>query len=258
MGGVKQPHVHGADGINMQRDLAPAPLPAAAGEWCLGEWFTAQQLAGMPGLPGTEFGVRKAAQKNLWPTRPKVRGKGVEYPYAALPDATRRHIDGLRWALVRAGQAADAAAPAIARALTRDVSRYISARSDLAEFARDALADSQKSEDVWLGFVGDQLAGVIDRDTRDYLILLRADGVRHVQKEHGDDAGKQRPPVPEDYTDAGKWLLDGRIDRAETVGRMERVKVVYETGGERKISIWEVRPGRQNRALVMVTLWVER
>ncbi len=153
--------------------------------------------------------------------------------------------------------------PAIANALSRDVTRYISTRTDLAMFARKALDNRQKSEDVWLGFVGDRLDGVIARDVRDFLILLRADGVRHVDKEHGFDGGSQRAPTPDDYADAGKWLPNGRIEPADPFvdrygNEKERVKVTYDTGGGRKVSIWEVRPGRRNRALVLISMWVKR
>lgn len=52
-------------------------------------WYSAQHLAGLPGMPGTERRVRARAEKNLWPTRAKVRGKGVEYPLTALPEETQ-------------------------------------------------------------------------------------------------------------------------------------------------------------------------
>lgn len=55
-------------------------------------WYSAQQLAGLPGMPGDESNVRKVAKKNLWPTRAKARGKGVEYPFSALPQATREAL----------------------------------------------------------------------------------------------------------------------------------------------------------------------
>ena len=73
-------------------------------------WYTAQQLAGLPGMPGTERGVRWIAEKNFFANRSKERGKGREYAYDSLPFETRRHIDGLRRAHVMAMQAADAAA----------------------------------------------------------------------------------------------------------------------------------------------------
>lgn len=152
--------------------------------------------------------------------------------------------------------------PAIASALSRDVTRYISTRTDLAEFAREALANRQKREDVWLGFAGDLIGDAVTRDVRDYLILLRADGIRHADREHRFDGGSQRAPTPDDYADAGKWLMDGRVEPADPFvdrygNRRDRIKVTYETGGERKVSIWEVRHGRRNRALVLVSMWVK-
>jgi len=41
-------------------------------------WYSAQELAGLPGMPTTDRGVKKAAQKNLWASRSKERGKGLE------------------------------------------------------------------------------------------------------------------------------------------------------------------------------------
>lgn len=55
-------------------------------------WYSAQELAGLPGLPGDESNVRKLAKKNLWPTRAKARGKGLEYPIAALPRESRESL----------------------------------------------------------------------------------------------------------------------------------------------------------------------
>lgn len=49
----------------------------------------------MPGLPGTDRRVRSAAEKNLWATRAKVRGKGDEYALRSLPEETRNYILGL-------------------------------------------------------------------------------------------------------------------------------------------------------------------
>lgn len=58
-------------------------------------WYSAQELAGLLGMPGTCRGIRKTAQKNLWTIRRKVRGKGVEYSINSLPEATRNYILGL-------------------------------------------------------------------------------------------------------------------------------------------------------------------
>lgn len=55
-------------------------------------FYSPQELAGLPGMPATSSAVIRAAKKNLWPSRTKVRGKGDEYDIRALPDATRNHI----------------------------------------------------------------------------------------------------------------------------------------------------------------------
>lgn len=56
------------------------------------KWFTTQELAGMPGMPGTSRGALKWLQKNLAQSRPKVRGKGLEYHFSSLPEETQCHI----------------------------------------------------------------------------------------------------------------------------------------------------------------------
>lgn len=55
-------------------------------------WFSAQELAGLPGLPSTDAAVLKLAKKNLWASRGKTRGKGLEYALESLPEATRQHL----------------------------------------------------------------------------------------------------------------------------------------------------------------------
>lgn len=52
-------------------------------------WYSAQELAGLPGMPRTDSAVMKSAKKNLWSSRKKLRGKGVEYPLSCLPPETR-------------------------------------------------------------------------------------------------------------------------------------------------------------------------
>lgn len=57
--------------------------------------YTARELAGLPGLPGTERRVRSKAEREGWPSRQRTgRGGGCEYPITALPDATREHLLG--------------------------------------------------------------------------------------------------------------------------------------------------------------------
>jgi len=58
-------------------------------------WYSAQELAGLPGMPTTDRGIKKSAEKNLWKYRSKERGKGLEYALHSLPSETQRHILGL-------------------------------------------------------------------------------------------------------------------------------------------------------------------
>lgn len=58
----------------------------------LKEWFNVQELAGLPGMPGTERGVLKSLQNFLNISRRKLRGKGFEYPIKCLPAETQAHI----------------------------------------------------------------------------------------------------------------------------------------------------------------------
>lgn len=58
-------------------------------------WYSAQELAGLPGMPTTYSAVIRAAKKNLWTNRTKVRGKGLEYALTALPAQTQQHLLGL-------------------------------------------------------------------------------------------------------------------------------------------------------------------
>lgn len=56
------------------------------------EWATPQELAGKPGLPATERGVRMMASREGWVSRKREKGKGVEYAISSLPDLTQAHL----------------------------------------------------------------------------------------------------------------------------------------------------------------------
>ena len=58
------------------------------------EWFTAQELAGLPGMPGTDRRVRSWAKKNLTIVRNKIRGEGKGYKFSlhSLPRETQSYI----------------------------------------------------------------------------------------------------------------------------------------------------------------------
>ena len=55
------------------------------------EWFTARELAGLPGLPKTESGTIRRAKKQEWQFRKRAgRGGGREYSLDDLPSETQR------------------------------------------------------------------------------------------------------------------------------------------------------------------------
>ncbi len=57
------------------------------------EWFGAAELAGSPGMPGTERAIQIAAKKNDWLSRPRSgRGGGREYHVSSLPAVTRNYF----------------------------------------------------------------------------------------------------------------------------------------------------------------------
>ncbi len=55
--------------------------------------YTAAELAGMPGVPGTHSAVVRMAKREAWRWRKRAgRGGGREYAFDDLPEATRRHL----------------------------------------------------------------------------------------------------------------------------------------------------------------------
>lgn len=59
------------------------------------DWYTVQELMGLPGMPASERGVQmwaKKIEKNLALSRAKARGKGREYALKSLPAETQAHL----------------------------------------------------------------------------------------------------------------------------------------------------------------------
>ncbi|BDV42406.1 transposase [Geotalea uraniireducens] len=55
--------------------------------------YTAKELAGLPGMPQTERGVQRMADREIWPWRKRSgRGGGKEYALASLPAETRQAL----------------------------------------------------------------------------------------------------------------------------------------------------------------------
>lgn len=67
------------------------------------QWYSAKELAGLPGMPGTERGVNGWGDKGKIGRRKKLKGKGWEYDFNSLPVETQAAI------LRRQGGAAESA-----------------------------------------------------------------------------------------------------------------------------------------------------
>lgn len=56
-------------------------------------WYSASELMGLPGLPGSKQGVIDVATRNNWTHRPRAgRGGGKEYALKSLPQLTQDHL----------------------------------------------------------------------------------------------------------------------------------------------------------------------
>jgi putative transposase len=52
-------------------------------------WYSAQELAGLPNMPGTVQGIRKLAQRECWEGQRRLGSKAMEYAFAVLPKETQ-------------------------------------------------------------------------------------------------------------------------------------------------------------------------
>jgi len=52
-------------------------------------WFSAAELAGLPGIPGTTQKINARAKRENWNSRKKSKGKGLEYDLNSLPITTQ-------------------------------------------------------------------------------------------------------------------------------------------------------------------------
>lgn len=58
------------------------------------EWFTAQELAGLPGFPKDKSGINRRANKEGWLRRQRANVKGVAYEFhiSALPPTVQEAL----------------------------------------------------------------------------------------------------------------------------------------------------------------------
>lgn len=150
---------------------------------------------------------------------------------------------------------------AITSALSRDVNRYINANTSAAQFARDVLRERGRKDPLWLGFVENYKAitALTGTDVKGYTVLIPADAPRHVQRDHGNDGGTQRPPTPEDYALILNTLNEAdNLTLGEAAGARKRIVVRKQFGDETMRAVFEIRPGKKNRSVSLVTFLIKQ
>lgn len=55
-------------------------------------WFSANELVGLPGMPKTDRAIRIRAEKQCWQSKPKDKGKGLEFHISSLPLETKNYL----------------------------------------------------------------------------------------------------------------------------------------------------------------------
>lgn len=151
--------------------------------------------------------------------------------------------------------------PAISKALSRDVNRYINAEQNVPDFVREVLGDRQRDDPLWLGFVekSDWIKDVTGIDTRGYTLLLPADAPRHVESAHGFDGGSQRPSRPEDFARLEEAFNESNDVRQGNRSRHNNPTLIanHTIDGETFRAVWEVLAGKRNRSLQLVSLVIK-
>lgn len=151
---------------------------------------------------------------------------------------------------------------AITTALSRDVTRYINAHEAVPAYVERVLADRSKIEPLWLGFVEnfEEVSATVSQDVKGYTILLPAEAPRHVEHNHGHDGGSQRPSLPDDYLQVASVLNEADSLEEGKVGRtgLQTIVAWKRIGEERFRAVFEVRPGKNNRSLALISLVIKK
>uniref|UniRef100_UPI002598F080 phage minor head protein n=1 Tax=uncultured Deefgea sp. TaxID=1304914 RepID=UPI002598F080 len=150
--------------------------------------------------------------------------------------------------------------PAMSKSLTRELNRYIDAETPVPNFVRQAMADKSQTHSLWLGFVEDApvVSVAAKQDVTGYFITLPSDAPRHIEYSHGRDGGSQRPATPEDYQMITKVLNEADVLRAgEPNKALDTIVVSKQIGEEVFRCVFQVRSGKKNRALSLLSLVIK-
>lgn len=150
---------------------------------------------------------------------------------------------------------------AISKALTADVNKVINANDLAQDFVREVLADKQRREPLWMGFVEQpaKVGAVAGTPVEGFTVLLPADAPRHVNVSHRFDGAGQRPAKPADFALLMQTLNDADSLRAGKTSRHGNPTVVATKtiNGEVFRVVWEVLSGKRNRSLQLESLVIK-
>lgn len=151
--------------------------------------------------------------------------------------------------------------PAITKALSRDITRYVNAHDAAEDYVKRVLADRSPAEPLFLGFVEnfEAIQQATGLDLKGYLVLLPDQAPRHVEKHHQYDGKGQRQARPEDYAQIATLLSSYdsiALGKTSGIGR-ERLVVTKQIGNEVFRAVFEVLPGKRNRSVALVALTIK-
>lgn len=153
--------------------------------------------------------------------------------------------------------------PAITKALTHDVNRYINATEQVAEFVRKVKNNVDIKEPLWIGFIEnpEAISDLAKQDVTNYIVLIPADAPRHIENSHAFDGGDQRPALPEDFNNLQDIVNSPDNLRRGSNGRppqnLTRIVIEKMIDGELFRTVFELRPGKANRSLALVSLVIK-
>ena len=151
--------------------------------------------------------------------------------------------------------------PAIAKALSVGLNRWVDATTPVVAFVEKVLATNSPADPLWLGFV--ENFTTIQENTglelRGYLVLLPEQAPRHARKHHQWDGGDQREIVPADYAHITQVLSDfDTIKQGDSSRHGQATLVVQKKiGSETYRCVFEVQPGKRSRSLALVSMVIK-
>ena len=152
--------------------------------------------------------------------------------------------------------------PAITRALSHEVNRYLNAHEPIANYVARVLADRSPIEPLWIGFVEnfDEVSAATGRDVKGFSVLIPDGTPRHVERSHGHDGGDQRPVLVDDFLQVATVLAapEKLLPRKTSINGQATIVAWKTIGGELFRCVFEIRPGRNNRSLALLSMVIKR